>query len=166
MEKRNILFIPCSGAEYNGELARHVVIQLSEISPIAEISSVLCLTIFLKYHLLNKERLFEIMKKNIASNFSVVIDGCSGSCALHLLKTLDVKPDLVINLRKLVPKPTINFNDLQAFLNQPRMSNLKQEDIEKVTTYVLNQLSERKIIDLREYDIKPKEEKREKMMSC
>ncbi|MHA1251143.1 MAG: putative zinc-binding protein [Candidatus Helarchaeota archaeon] len=144
---KHIIFVPCSGSEYNGELARHIAIKLSEKSPIADMSSMLCFTILLRTNLL-EEPSFEIMKNDLTSNYIVVIDGCSGACAFKILKHLKITPDLVINLNKLVPKSKINLNDPQAFINRPRMSNLRQEDIDKVTHYILNQLQANKIIDL------------------
>ncbi len=144
---KGIIFVPCSGGDYNGELARHVAIHLSETSAIADKSSMLCFTIFLRNNLL-REPSFEFMKKDLTSNYIVLIDGCSGACAFKILKHLEIKPDLVINLNKLIPKPKINLNDLQAFKNRPRMSNLRQEDISKVMHYILLQLQEKNIIDL------------------
>ncbi|MHA1130449.1 MAG: putative zinc-binding protein [Candidatus Helarchaeota archaeon] len=142
---KRIIFVPCSGGEYNGELARRVAIQLSETSAIANNSSMLCFTIFLRNNLL-REPSFEFIKKDLTSNYIVLIDGCSGACAFKILKHFEITPNLVINLNKLIPKPKINLNDLQAFKNLPRMSNIKQEDILKVENYVIEQLEAKGLI--------------------
>ncbi len=144
---KRIIFIPCSGSEYNGELARHVAIQLNEASAIADKSSMLCFTIFLRNFLL-KEPSFEFMKADLTSNYIVLIDGCSGACTFKILKHFEITPNLVINLNKLIPKPKMNLNDIQAFKNRPRMNDLRQEDISKVIDYVFLQLQEKNIIDL------------------
>lgn len=145
---RRIIFVPCSGGEYLGELARRAAIQLSEASIIANSSSMLCLTIFLRYHLLNEKASFEFMKKDLTSNYIVLIDGCSGACAFKMLKSLGITPHIVINLNKLIPKPRIDLNDLQAFQNRPQMFNVRQEDLEKITNYILQELQEKQLIDL------------------
>ncbi|MHA1800080.1 MAG: putative zinc-binding protein [Candidatus Helarchaeota archaeon] len=136
----DIILIPCSGAEYNGELARQVAITLSEKSVIADHTSTLCLTIFMKHILLNENRLLEITKKKMEQSRVVIIDGCSGACVFKIFKNLNIKVDLVINLRKLFPKKTMNFRDIKAFLARPKMSDVKQEDIDKAIEYILNKL--------------------------
>jgi len=133
---RHIIFIPCPGSEYNGELARRAAIQLSEVSTIADKSSMFCLTIFLRNNLL-KESSFEYMKTELTSNYIILIDGCNKACTFKILKHFEIKPHLVINLNKIIPKPKINLNDIQTFKNLPRMSDLRQEDINKVINYVL-----------------------------
>jgi uncharacterized metal-binding protein len=85
---KKIILIPCSGAGYNGELARQAAIQLTENSTIADKSLMLCFTIFLRYGLLKEDQSFKNMSEYLKSNFIVVIDGCSGGCALKILKKL------------------------------------------------------------------------------
>jgi len=142
---KSVIFIPCSGAEYNGELARQAAIRLSEKSSIAKNCSVLCLTITLKYFILKKEQYFNIMKNNITSNFSVIIDGCSGACAFQIFRKLDIKPDLVINVNKIVPKKILNLKDINELTQISQMSNIKEKDIEKVCDYILQKLKENDI---------------------
>ncbi|MHC1591003.1 MAG: putative zinc-binding protein, partial [Candidatus Helarchaeales archaeon] len=134
-----ITFIPCSGAEYNGELARKVAIELSEKSPIADFSSVFCMTIFLKYNLLKEERMAEMMKNGLTSGFIVIIDGCSGACAFKIFKHLNIKPNLVVNLRKLIPKKHVDLSNIKAILKQNLMTEIREVDVQKVKNHVLEQ---------------------------
>lgn len=144
VKKKNIILIPCSGAEYNGELARRVAIRLSENSKISLISTMHCSTIFLKNVLLKQERMIEITKNNLRSSYIIIIDGCKISCASTIFRFLQIEPDIVIHIDELVPKAKINLNDIEAFKNRPRMSNIKEEDIEKVSKYLLKKLEEKK----------------------
>ena len=75
----DIKIIPCSGAEYNGELARQVAIRLCEKGPIAHHSTMLCFTIFLRTLLSNPERVPEIIKNQLSSSSVIVIEGCKGT---------------------------------------------------------------------------------------
>ena len=143
---KKILFLPCSGAGYNGELARQAAIQLTENSPIADKSLMLCFTIFIRYGLLKEDQSFKSMSDYLKSNFIVIIDGCSGGCALKILKKFDIKPDLVINLNKLIPKKMLDINAIQNQCDIPRLSNIKKEDLEKVSSFMMDQLKEKKII--------------------
>ncbi len=144
---KKIIFIPCSGADYNGELSRKVAIQLSDTSFIANSSSMLCFTIFLRHSLLKEEDSFKRIKDHLVSSYVVIIDGCSGSCAFKILKFLDINPDLVINLTKLVPKKPLDFKDIESFKNRPCLSKIKTSDIEKVSNHILQLLKEKKIIN-------------------
>ena len=143
---KKIILIPCSGAGYNGELARQAAIQLTENSPIADKSLMLCFTIFLRYGLLKEDQSFKNMSEYLKSSFIVVIDGCSGGCALKILKNFDLKPDLVVNLNKLIPKKMLDLNAIQNPCDIPRLSNIKKEDLEKVSNFIMDQLKEKKII--------------------
>ena len=111
----NIIITPCSGAEYNGELARQVAIKLSENSEISSISSMHCSTIFLKNILLKNDILVQITKEHLKSSFSVIIDGCRISCVKTIFNFLELEPDLVIYVDEVVPKQKLNINDQ----NQP-----------------------------------------------
>jgi len=143
---KKIILIPCSGAGYNGELARQAAIQLTENSPIADKSLMLCFTIFLRYGLLKEDQSFKNMSEYLKSSFIVVIDGCSGGCALKILKNFDLKPNLVVNLNKLIPKKMLDLNAIQNPCDIPRLSNIKKEDLEKVSNFIMDQLKEKKII--------------------
>ncbi|MHA1300490.1 MAG: putative zinc-binding protein [Candidatus Helarchaeota archaeon] len=143
---REIEIIACSGAEYNGEIARQVAIILSEKSSIADRTTMLCLTIFLRNFLLKEEKMFNMTKEELKSSYLMVIDGCSGACIFKILKSLDIKPDLVVNLNKLIPKPKINFNSIEAFRNRPRMSTIKKEHVDKVVNYIMGKLEESGLI--------------------
>lgn len=144
---KDIKLIACSGAEYNGELARQVAIELSENSSIADTTSMFCLTIFLRNILLNEEQIIKITKDQLSSSFIVVVDGCTGLCALKILKHLGIKADLIVNVQQLVPKPKINFSDIESFKNRPRMHNVKKEDVEKVSNHIIKRLKEMKAIE-------------------
>lgn len=139
----NIIIIPCSGAEYNGELARQVAIKLSENSEISSISSMHCSTIFLKNILLKNDILVQITKEHLKSSFSVIIDGCRISCVKTIFNFLELEPGLVIYVDEVVPKQKLNINDLEAFKNLPRLSNIKKEDINKVTNLITEKLKEK-----------------------
>lgn len=139
----NIIITPCSGAEYNGELARQVAIKLSENSEISSISSMHCSTIFLKNILLKNDILVQITKSHLKSSFSVIIDGCRISCVKTIFNFLELEPDLVIYVDEVVPKQKLNINDLEAFKNLPRLSNIKKEDINKVTNLITEKLKEK-----------------------
>jgi len=143
---KKIILIPCSGAGYNGELARQAAIQLTENSPIADKSLMLCFTIFLRYGLLKEDQSFKNTSEYLKSSFIVVIDGCSGGCALKILKNFDLKPNLVVNLNKLIPKKMLDLNAIQNPCDIPRLSNIKKEDLEKVSNFIMDQLKEKKII--------------------
>ena len=145
----NIKIIPCSGAEYNGELSRQVAIRLCEKGSIANHSTMLCFTIFLRTLLSNPERATEIIKYQLSSSFVIVIEGCKGSCVLQILKILnlaDFKPDLHINIEKLIPKKIINYKKISSNENYPRLSNIRTEDIEQVSNSIIEQLKEKDII--------------------
>jgi len=139
----NIIITPCSGAEYNGELARQVAIKLSENSEISSISSMHCSTIFLKNILLKNDILVQITKEHLKSSFSVIIDGCRISCVKTIFNFLELEPGLVIYVDEVVPKQKLNINDLEAFKNLPRLSNIKKEDINKVTNLITEKLKEK-----------------------
>jgi len=144
-----IKIIPCSGAEYNGELARQVAIRLYEKGPIAHHSSMLCFTIFLRTLLSNPQRAPEIIKTQLSSSPVIVIEGCNGSCVLKILKILnsaDFKPDLQINVEKLVPKKIIDHKNGSSIENPFRISNIKNEDIEIVSSSIVEQLKDKGII--------------------
>ena len=146
----NIKIIPCSGAEYNGELSRQVAIRLCENGPIANHSTMLCFTIFLRTILSNPEKATEIIKNQLSSNFVIVIEGCKGSCVLKILKLLnstEFKPDLHINIEKSVPKKIIDYKKIRATENIPRLSNLRIEDIDQVSNSIIKQLKEKGIIN-------------------
>lgn len=139
----NIIITPCSGAEYNGELARQVAIKLSENSEISSISSMHCSTIFLKNILLKNDIQVQITKEHLKSSFSVIVDGCKISCVKTIFNFLELEPDLVIYVDEVVPKQKLNINDLEAFKNLPRLSNIKKEDINKVTNLITEKLKEK-----------------------
>jgi len=143
IKKEHVVLIPCSGAEYNGELARQVAIRLKENSKISSISSMHCSTIFFKNVLLKNEQLVEITKNHLKSCFLVIIDGCKTSCADSIFQTLDIKPDLLIHIDDFVPKGRINLNDIEAFKNRPQLSKINEEDIKKIADFVMTQLKER-----------------------
>ena len=137
---KNIVLIPCSGSEYHGELARQVAIRLAEKSKIAPISSMTCSTIFLKNALLGKEHLVEITKNHLKHSFIIIINGCNAACASAIYKHLDIVPDLIISVQDIIPKQHMNLNDLNAFKNLPKLSEIKEEDVKKVIEYVLQEL--------------------------
>jgi len=142
----NIKIIPCSGAEYNGELSRQVAIRLCEKGSIANHSTMLCFTIFLRTLLSNPERAPEIIKNQLSSSFVIVIEGCKGSCVLKILKILnsaDFKPDLHINIEKLIPKKIIDYKKSSSIENVPRLSVIKTKDIELISNSILEQLKEK-----------------------
>jgi len=142
----DIKIIPCSGAEYNGELARQVAIRLCEKGPIAHHSTMLCFTIFLRTLLSNPERVPEIIKNQLSSSSVIVIEGCKGSCVLKILKILnsaDFKPDLQINIEKLIPKKIMNYKKSNSIENPFRLSNIKNEDIEMVSNSIIEQLTDK-----------------------
>jgi uncharacterized metal-binding protein len=143
---KTLLFIPCSGASYHGELARQVAIHLVENSPLAPFSSMLCFTIFLRHNLLHEKKSVFSMKNLLSSSFTIAIDGCTGACALKIFQFLKITPALTINLQQLIPKESINYVDSQAVKTRPRLSAIKPEDVEKVSTYILNQLLEKQIL--------------------
>ncbi|NHI91066.1 MAG: hypothetical protein EAX96_01100 [Candidatus Lokiarchaeota archaeon] len=145
-----ISLIPCSGADYNGELARQAAIKLSEDSPISEFSNMLCFTIFLRYNLLKEDQMASLMKTNLLSTYIVVIDGCSGACAFRILKGLDIEPNLVVNLQKLVPKEVVSPKNVKSILTHRSLNKIKEEDIKKVTNYILKKLQEEKILEIKE----------------
>ncbi|MHA1804134.1 MAG: putative zinc-binding protein [Promethearchaeota archaeon] len=138
----NIILIPCSGSEYHGELARQVAIQLAENSIISPISSMTCSTIFLKNVLLGKEALVEISKNHLKNSYVIIINGCNTKCASKIYEHLGIIPDLTISVQYLIPKQRIDLTDLNTFKLMNKISNVKQEDIEKVKQHVLNKLKE------------------------
>jgi uncharacterized metal-binding protein len=141
--KDNIVLIPCSGTEYHGELARQVAIRIAEKSKISSITSVSCSTIFFKNILLGKEQLVEISKNHLKNSFVIFINGCNTSCTTKIYEFLDIFPDLVISTQTIVPKQQLNLNDLATFKNRPKLSEIKEDDIEKVIEYIFKELSKR-----------------------
>lgn len=136
----NIVLISCSGSEYHGELARQVAIRLAEKSKISTLSSMTCSTIFLKNVLLGKNRLVEITKNHLKQSFILIINGCKTACASAIYEYLEIIPDLIISVQDIIPKQRMNLNDLNAYKNTPKLSEIKAEDIESVENYVLNKL--------------------------
>ncbi|MFO7794679.1 MAG: putative zinc-binding protein [Promethearchaeati archaeon] len=139
----NIILIPCSGSEYHGELARRVAISLAEKSEISMLASMTCSTIFLKNVLLEKEQLVEISKNHLKNSFVVIINGCHTSCSSQIYEHLGISPDLIISVQDVIPKQRINFNDINSFKNQRKLSEIKTEDIQKVVDHVIRQLENR-----------------------
>ncbi|MFW5895541.1 MAG: putative zinc-binding protein [archaeon] len=144
----NIILIPCSGSEYNGELARQVAIRLNEKSPISKKSSMLCSTTFLKNILLKKEVFVDITKNNLNSSFVIVIEGCKSTCKSLILRHIGIKPDMIIHIDQIVPKERLDLSNLEAFKNRPRLSDIKEEDISKVIDKIMKKLKKKNIIDL------------------
>ena len=140
IQGENIVLIPCSGSEYNGELARQVAIRLAEKSGIASISSMTCSTIFLKNVLLGKEKLVEITKNHLEHSFIIIINGCNTACASVIYNHLNIIPDLIISVQDIIPKQSMNLNDLTTFKKLPKLSEIKKEDIRKVLEFVLQEL--------------------------
>ncbi len=136
----NIILIPCSGSEYHGELARQAAIILAEKSKISVITSMTCSTIFLKNVLLGKDKLVEISKNHLKNSFIVIINGCTTSCASEIYRALEIEPDLIISVQNLIPKQHLNLNDLNAFNKLPKMSEIKQEDLDLVINHILSEL--------------------------
>ena len=151
IQGENIVLIPCSGSEYNGELARQVAIRLAEKSEIASISSMTCSTIFLKNVLLGKEKLVEITKSHLEHSFIIIIDGCNTACASVIYKHLEILPDLIISIQAIIPKQRMNLKDLNTFKNLPKLSEIKEEDIRKVLEYILQELH-RQGLNIDEFD--------------
>jgi uncharacterized metal-binding protein len=139
--KENIVLIPCSGSEYHGELARQVAIRIAEKSKISSMASMSCSTIFFKNVLLGKEQLVEITKNHLKNSFVIFINGCNTSCTTKIYEFLDVVPDLVISVQTIVPKQQLNLNDITTFKSIPKISAIKEEDIEKVIEYILKELT-------------------------
>jgi uncharacterized metal-binding protein len=140
IQAKNIVLIPCSGAEYHGELARQVAIRLAEKSKIAFISSMTCSTIFLKNVLLEKQQLVEITKNHLKHSFIIIINGCNTACTSAIYEYLGIVPDLIISVQDIIPKQHINLNDLDTFKNLPKLSEIKEEDITNVSEFVLQEL--------------------------
>lgn len=136
----NIILIPCSGSEYHGELARQVAIYLAEKSEISTVSSMTCSTIFLKNMLLGKEALVEITKNHLKHSLVVVINGCNTACASSIYNHLDVVTDLIISVQDIIPKQRLNLKDLNTFKNTPKLSHIKEQDINKIKDHVLSEL--------------------------
>ncbi|MFX0140277.1 MAG: putative zinc-binding protein [Candidatus Hodarchaeota archaeon] len=136
----NIILIPCSGSEYHGELARQVAIHLAEKSKISTFSWMTCSTIFLKNVLLGKNRIVEITKNHLRHSFILIINGCRTACASAIYTNLEIVPDLVISVQDIIPKQRMNLNDLNAFKNTPKLSEIKAEDIDRVENSILNKL--------------------------
>lgn len=141
--EKNIILIPCSGSEYNGELARKIALNLDVNDSISNFSEFFCSTFFLRNYLLKKENLFEMTKQRLFSNYIIVIDGCRTSCMVQILKALDIKPDLVINLQQFVPKPDLDLNDPNAFQKIPKANDVNHEEVEKISNYILDKLREK-----------------------
>ncbi len=139
----NIILIPCSGAEYHGELARKVAIQLIENSKISILASMTCSTIFLKNVLLGKDNMVELTKKHLKNSFLIVINGCNTACASQIYEHLEIKPDLVISVQDIIPKQRLNLNDLNSFKNKNKLSEIKEEDIKKVIHYIYTELQKK-----------------------
>lgn len=140
IQGENIVLIPCSGSEYNGELARQVAIRLAEKSEIASISSMTCSTIFLKNVLLGKEKLVEITKNHLEHSFIIIINGCNTACASVIYNHLNIIPDLIISVQDIIPKQSMNLNDLTTFKKLPKLSEIKEEDVRKVLEFVFQEL--------------------------
>ncbi|MFX1457428.1 MAG: putative zinc-binding protein [Promethearchaeota archaeon] len=138
----DIVLIPCSGAEYHGELARQVAIHLEEKSTISTISSLNCMTIFLKNVILKKESMVEIIKNHLKHLNIIIINGCRTACASEIYSYLGIVPDLIISVQDIIPKHHLNLNDLKHFENVPKLSEITKEDIKKVSDYILNKLYE------------------------
>ena len=136
----NIIFVPCSGSEYHGELARQVAIQLTENSSISSLASMTCTTILLKNVLLEKGHIVEITKDHLKHSFLVMINGCNTACASQIYEHLGIKPDLIISIQDIIPKQRINLNDINSFKNRNKLSEIKEEDIKKVLEHILNEL--------------------------
>ena len=101
-----------------------------------------CSTIFLKNVLLGKDRLVEITKNHLKHSFILIINGCKTACASAIYEYLEIIPDLVISVQDIIPKQRMNLNDLEAFKNTPKLSEIEAEDIERVENYALNKLHE------------------------
>ncbi|MEJ2294293.1 MAG: putative zinc-binding protein [Candidatus Lokiarchaeota archaeon] len=141
MEKfENIIIIPCSGSEYHGELARQVAIQIAEKSKISTLASMTCSTIFLKNILLRKDHMVEISKNHLKNSFLIMINGCNTACMSQIYDYIGIKPDLIISVQDIIPKERININDLNAFKNKKKLSEIKEGDIKKVIDHVFNEL--------------------------
>ena len=136
----NIILIPCSGSEYHGELARQVAIRLTEKSKISSLASMTCSTIFLKNILLKKEQIVEITKNHLKHSFLIMINGCNTSCASQIYEHLGITPDLIISVQDIIPKQRLNLNDLESFKDKNKLSEIKEEDIEKVIDYVMDEI--------------------------
>jgi len=136
----NILLAPCSGAEYHGELARQVAIKLSEKSVISTQASMFCSTIFFKNILFENERLLENTKNRLQSSYLIIIEGCKTSCESLIFKNIGIQPDMIIHVEQIVPKEKINFNDIEAFKNRSKLSQIKEDDINNVAKHILDKL--------------------------
>jgi uncharacterized metal-binding protein len=136
----NIILIPCSGSEYHGELARQVAIQISEKSRISSFASMTCSTIFLKNVLLRKDHLVEISKNHLKNSFLILINGCNTACMSQIYDKIGIKPDLIISVQDIIPKERINLNDLNAFKNKNKLSEIKAGDIKKLIEHIFNEL--------------------------
>ncbi|GAH77158.1 unnamed protein product, partial [marine sediment metagenome] len=65
-------------------------------------------------------------------------------------KALDIKPDLVINLQQFVPKLSLDLNDPDAFQKIPKANDVNQEEVEKISNYILDKLREKNLwLDLK-----------------
>jgi uncharacterized metal-binding protein len=136
----NIIIIPCSGSEYHGELARQVAIQIAEKSKISTLASMTCSTIFLKNILLRKDHMVEISKNHLKNSFLIMINGCNTACMSQIYDYIGIKPDLIISVQDIIPKERININDLNAFKNKKKLSEIKEGDIKKVIDRIFNEL--------------------------
>jgi len=138
---QNIILIPCSGSEYHGELARQVAIRLAEKSNISSMSSMTCSTIFLKNILLGKNQLVEITKNHLKRSFVIMINGCNTACVSQIYEHIDTSPDLIISVQDIIPKRRLNLNDLRTFKDMPKLSEIKEDDINKVIKHILKELT-------------------------
>jgi len=138
----NIVLIPCSGSEYHGELARQVAIELAEKSEITTFASMTCSTIFLKNILLGKDQMVEITKNHLKHSFLIMINGCNTACATQIYNHLGIHPDLIVSVQDMIPKQRMNLNDLNAFKITPKLSEIKEEDKNKVKEYILKKLKD------------------------
>ena len=142
----NIILIPCSGSEYHGELARQVAIRIAERSKISPLASMMCSTIFLKNILLGKENMVEITKNHLKNSYLILINGCDIACMSQIYNYLGIKPDLIISVQDIIPKQHMNLKNLEAFKKSPKLSEIKEKDIFKVSSHIIEGLKKHGII--------------------
>ena len=138
-----IILVPCSGSEYNGELARQVAIRIAEKSQLSAFSSMTCSTIFFKNILLGKDKLVEITKNHLKNSFIILIDGCNTGCESSIYEHLKIVPDLLISVQDIVPKQRMNLKDLSTFKKLPKLSQIKEEDIKNVSELIFQELKKK-----------------------
>jgi uncharacterized metal-binding protein len=102
-----------------------------------------CSTIFLKNVLMGKENLVEITKNHLNNSFIIIINGCNSSCASKIYRYFEIEPDLVISFQDIIPKPHLNLNNLNTFKILPKVSDVKNVDIDLVIKYILEELQKR-----------------------